>query len=134
LLVVDLHVASHGALTLAGLVCLAIGSIMLFQNAPAPYHTSKPLVIGVAVGLGALWAFAVGKAWQVRRQPVGVDPTFIAGTVGEVRDNGLVFVNGELWQARTTDGEALRPGERVRVESMDGLVLTVRPEETRITA
>jgi membrane-bound serine protease (ClpP class) len=134
LFVADLHVTSHGALTLAGLVCLAIGSIMLFQNAPAPYHTSKPLVIGVAVGLGAIWTFAVGKAWQVRRQPVGVDPTFITGTVGEVRDNGLVFVNGELWQARTVNGETLRPGERVRVESMDGLVLTVRPEETRITA
>jgi membrane-bound serine protease (ClpP class) len=130
LLVIDLHVTSHGALTVAGLVCLAVGSIMLFQNAPAPYHTSKPLVIGVAVGLGAIWAFAVGKAWQVRRRPVEVDPQAIAGALGEVRRDGLVFVNGELWQARTVGGEELRPGERVRVESLDGLVLTVRPEGT----
>jgi membrane-bound serine protease (ClpP class) len=130
LLVADIHVTSHGALTIAGLVCLAIGSIMLFQNAPAPYHTSKPLVISVAVGLGAVWAFAVGKAWQVRHRPVEVDPQMIAGSVGEVRDNGLVYVNGELWQARTREGEELRPGERVRVESLDGLVLTVRPEPT----
>jgi len=130
LLVVDVHVTSHGALTVAGLICLAIGSIMLFQNAPAPYHTSKPLVIGVAVGLGALWAFAVGKAWQVRRKPVEVSPEAIRGAVGEVRRDGLVFVNGELWQARTAAGEDLRPGERVRVESLDGLVLTVRPEGT----
>jgi membrane-bound serine protease (ClpP class) len=130
LLVIDLHVVSHGALTVAGLICLAVGSIMLFQNAPSPYHTSKPLVIGVAVGLGAIWAFAVGKAWQVRRRPVQVDPQRIAGALGEVRRDGLVFVNGELWQARTADGEQLRPGERVRVESLDGLVLTVRPEGT----
>jgi membrane-bound serine protease (ClpP class) len=130
LLVADIHVTSHGALTVAGLICLAVGSIMLFQNAPAPYHTSKPLVISVAVGLGALWAFAVGKAWQVRRAPVEVDPNMIAGSIGEVRDNGLVFVNGELWQARTTGGEQLRPGERVRVDSLDGLVLTVHPEST----
>jgi membrane-bound serine protease (ClpP class) len=134
LLVVDLQVTSHGALTLAGLVCLAIGAIILFQNAPAPYHTSKPLVISVAVGLGALWAFAVGKAWQVRRRPVEVGPDMIVGEVGEVRGNGFVFVNGELWQARTPNGEVLRPGERVRVEAMDGLTLVVRPEETRITA
>jgi membrane-bound ClpP family serine protease len=100
---------------------------MLFQNAPAPYHTSKPLVIGVAVGLGALWAFAVSKAWQVRHKPVAVGPQLIAGAVGEVRDNGLVYVNGELWQARASGGEALLPGDRVRVESLDGLVLTVRP-------
>jgi membrane-bound serine protease (ClpP class) len=130
LLVADIHVTSHGALTVAGLICLAVGSIMLFQNAPAPYHTSKPLVISVAVGLGAIWAFAVGKAWQVRRKPVEVDPNLIAGSIGEVRDNGLVYVNGELWQARTTDGEQLRPGERVRVDSLDGLVLTVHPEGT----
>jgi membrane-bound serine protease (ClpP class) len=130
LLVIDVHVTTHGALTVAGLVCLAVGSIMLFQNAPAPYHTSKPLVIGVAVGLGALWAFAVGKAWQVRRKPVEVSPEAIAGAVGEVRRDGLVFVNGELWQARSAGGDALQPGERVRVESLDGLVLTVRPEGT----
>jgi membrane protein implicated in regulation of membrane protease activity len=44
-----------------------------------------------------------------------------------VRRDGLVFVNGELWQAKTEDGERLRPGERVKVESLDGLVLTVKP-------
>jgi membrane-bound serine protease (ClpP class) len=130
LLVVDVHVTTHGALTVAGLICLAVGSIMLFQNAPAPYHTSKPLVVGVAVGLGAIWAFAVGKAWQVRRRPVEMAPERIAGAVGEVRRDGLVYVNGELWQARTAGGEELRPGERVRVESLDGLVLTVRLEGT----
>jgi membrane-bound serine protease (ClpP class) len=128
LLVVDVHVTSHGALTVAGLICLAVGAIMLFQNAPAPYHTSKPLVITIAVVLGSIWAFAVGKAWSVRHKPVEVSPEAIAGAVGEVRRDGLVFVNGELWQARTVGGERLRPGERVRVESLDGLTLTVRPE------
>jgi membrane-bound serine protease (ClpP class) len=128
LLVADLYVTSHGALTVAGLIALAAGAIMLFQNAPAPYEVSKPLIISVAVGLGALWAFAVGKAWQIRRQPVEVGAQTIEGAVGEVRRDGLVFVNGELWQARTPDGEQLHPGERVRVESLDGLVLTVRSE------
>jgi membrane-bound serine protease (ClpP class) len=127
LLIADLHVTSHGALTVAGLICLAVGSVMLFQNAPAPYHTSKPLVIGIAVGLGSIWAFAVGKAWQARRRPVSVSPERITGAVGKVQRDGLVYVDGELWQARAANGESLRPGERVRVESLDGLVLTVKP-------
>src|SRR5205085_11527427 len=109
LLVLDVHVTSHGALTVAGLIALSVGAIMLFQNAPAPYHTSKPLVITIAVVLGAVWAFAVGKAWSVRQKPVEVSPEAIAGAVGEVRRDGLVFVNGELWQARTPGGEQLRP-------------------------
>jgi membrane-bound ClpP family serine protease len=45
-----------------------------------------------------------------------------------VRRDGLVFVNGELWQARSAHGELLRPGDRVRVDSLDGIVLTVTPE------
>jgi len=129
LLVADVHVTTHGALTVAGLISLAVGSIMLFQNAPG-FHTSKPLVISVAVVLGAVWAFAMSKALEVRHRPVQVGAQLIAGSVGEVRDNGLVFVNGELWEARAAGGEELRPGERVRVESLDGLTLTVRPEGT----
>ena len=129
LLVVDVHVTTHGALTVAGLISLAVGSIMLFQNASG-FHTSKPLVISIAVALGAVWAFAISKAVQVRHSPVEVGPQLIAGSIGEVRGDGLVYVNGELWQARTPSGEKLRPGERVRVESLDGLVLTVHPEGT----
>ena len=130
LLVIDVHVTSHGALTVAGLICLAVGAIMLFHNAPPPYHTSTPLILTVTVLIGALWAFAVGKAWQVRKRPVRMGPQVVAGAVGVVRREGLVFVNGELWQARAAGGEQLQPGERVRVESLDGLVLTVRPEGT----
>ena len=83
------------ARTVAGLIALALGAIFLFQNAPSPYHTSKPLVITTAVVLGSVWAFAVGKAWQVRHTPVAVAPELIAGAVGEVRQDGLVFVNGD---------------------------------------
>lgn len=129
LLVTDVLVTSHGALTVAGLISVSVGSIMLFQNAPG-FHTSKPLVISIAVTLGAVWAFAISKAVQVRHSPVEVGPQLIAGSIGEVRGDGLVYVNGELWQARTPGGEQLRPGERVRVESLDGLVLTVHPEGT----
>lgn len=129
LLVVDVHVTTHGALTVAGLISLAVGSIMLFQNAPG-FHTSKPLVISVAVVLGLVWTFAMSKALEVRHRPVQVGAQLIAGSVGEVRENGLVFLNGELWEARAAGGEELHPGERVRVESLDGLTLTVRPEST----
>jgi membrane-bound serine protease (ClpP class) len=129
LLVVDVHVTTHGALTVAGLISLSVGSIMLFQNAPG-FHTSKPLVISVAVVLGAVWTFAMSKALEVRHRPVQVGAQLIAGSVGEVRENGLVFLNGELWEARAAGGEELHPGERVRVESLDGLTLTVRPEST----
>jgi membrane-bound serine protease (ClpP class) len=126
LLVIDVHVTSHGALTVAGLISLSVGAIMTFNNAPEPYEISKPLVISVAVGLGLIWSFAIGKALQTRRKPVTVGTHTLVGTRGQVRREGLVFLNGELWQARAADGQPLRPGEDVEVEGLDGLTLQVR--------
>jgi membrane-bound serine protease (ClpP class) len=124
LLVADLHVPSHGALTLSGLVAMSIGMITLFHNLPAPYHTSEPLVITITVLLGGLWAFAITKAIAVRRQPARVGPQEIVGMEGVVRPGGLVFVRGELWRAESD--RPLREGEEVQVEALDGLSLRVR--------
>src|SRR5262249_17633411 len=52
LFVIDLFVPTHGALTISGLISLVIGGLMLFHNAPAPYHTSVPLVVTIAVVIG----------------------------------------------------------------------------------
>ena len=54
LLVIDAHVTTHGALTVSGLVAMAIGLITLFHNAPAPYHTNVWLVVMIiGGGIGA---------------------------------------------------------------------------------
>jgi membrane-bound serine protease (ClpP class) len=99
--------------------------ITLFHNLPAPYHTSVWLVIAVTVLLGGFWAFAVSKALAVRRRPPRVGPQEIVGMAGVVRSGGLVFVRGELWQAKAD--RPLHEGEQVQVEALDGLSLRVRP-------
>jgi membrane-bound serine protease (ClpP class) len=128
LLVLEAHVVSHGTLAISGIISLVIGVLMLFRNAPQPYHPNTPLVVTLAVLIGAFWVFALTKAVQVKRQPVSVGAQTMVGEVGEVRGDGLVFVHGELWRARSGD-EPLRPGQRVRVERIedDGLVLDVEP-------
>jgi membrane-bound serine protease (ClpP class) len=127
LLVIDAHVVTHGALTVAGLISLVVGSLLLFHNAPAPYNNvNTPLLVAFAVGLGLIWAFALGKAMQVRRRPVSVGPQTIVGEVGEARRDDMIFVRGELWRARAADGEPLQPGQQVRVSGVDPeLVLEV---------
>jgi membrane-bound serine protease (ClpP class) len=126
LFVIDAHVVSHGALTISGLVSLIVGMLLLFHNAPAPYHTSAWLVVSVTVPLALFWVFAMSKAVQVRRRPVTVGPNRVVGEDGVVRAPGQVFVAGELWRAHRDDGAELRPGDRVQVVSVDGLELTVR--------
>ena len=125
LFVIDAHVVSHGALTVAGMISLVVGGLLLFHNAPSRYHVSLPLLIGVAVVLGGAWAFALTKAVQARHRPVVVGVHQLVGEPAEVRQDGYVAVRGELWRARSIDGKPLRPGDRVRVEDVDGLVLDV---------
>jgi membrane-bound serine protease (ClpP class) len=128
LLVIDAHVTSHGALTVSGLIAFVIGALMLFRNAPAPYHANLWLIVSIAAVLGSAWAFAISKAIQVRRAPVSVGPQTIVGEIGEVRGDGQVFVRGELWRARAPAGLTLRRGQKVRVDNVEpGLVLDVEP-------
>ena len=123
LLVVDAHVVTHGALTLSGLVAMAIGFVTLFHRAPAPYHTNVWVVVTLTALIGGFWAIAVGKSIAVRRSPVTVGPEQIVGMQGVVRAGGQVFVRGELWRARSE--ESLAEGDRVSVDALDGLTLQV---------
>jgi membrane-bound serine protease (ClpP class) len=125
LLITDAHVPTHGALTVAGLIAMGVGLATLFHTAPSPYHTSVPLIASFTLAIGGFWAFAISKAVAVRRSPVSVGPEEIIGMQGVVREGGLVFVHGELWKARSP--EPLAPGQRVQVDSLDGLTLTVHP-------
>ena len=122
LLVVDAHVTSHGALTLSGLVAMAIGLTTLFHDSGTPYHTNVWVVVTVTALIGGFWAFAVGKSVAARRAPVTVGPEQIIGLEGVIRE-GNVFVRGELWRARSE--EPLHEGDRVTVDALDGLTLAV---------
>ena len=129
--VAEAFVISHGALTLAGAVAFVIGSLMLFDPAGDAYQVSLPVALAVAATMALMVGLAVAKIVQVRRTSVVTGQEDLIGQVGVVRQaldpEGLVFVHGELWRART-DGEPVPPGDSVRVESLDdALTLKVAP-------
>ncbi|MGN6799046.1 MAG: NfeD family protein, partial [Gaiellaceae bacterium] len=123
LLVVDAHVTSHGALTLSGLVAMAIGLTTLFHDSGTPYHMHVWVIVTVTALVGGFWAFAVSKSVAARGAPVTVGPEQIVGLEGIVRQGGNVFVRGELWRAQSD--EPLHEGDRVAVDALDGLTLAV---------
>jgi membrane-bound serine protease (ClpP class) len=120
-------VMSHGALALAGAVSFVFGALLLFDPAGSAYQVSLPLAIAIAGSVALFLAFAVAKVVQVRRRPVAVGTSSLAGARGVVRRGGLVAVKGELWQARSADETPLTTGEEVVVEEVEGgLRLVVR--------
>jgi membrane-bound serine protease (ClpP class) len=128
-LVLELFIPSHGALTLAAVVAFVFGALLLFDPAGDAYQVSLPLAIAIAVTMGLFMLLVVAKLVQIRRRPVEVGVHSLVGELGVVRGDGLVFVNGVMWNAHRADGEALELGGDVAVEAVeeDGLELVVAP-------
>ena len=125
--VAEAFIISHGALSLAGAVTFVIGALILFDPAGEAYQVSIQVAIAIAGTLALLFGFAFTKAAQARSRPAAVGTHRLVGEDALVRGDSLVFVEGELWRATSADGSPLRPGERVRVESVlqDELQLVV---------
>ena len=122
----EAFVPSHGALTVAGAIMFVIGSLMLFDPAGDAYQVSLWTAVGIAGTLALLLGIALTRVARVRKRPAEVGLSRLVGEEGEIRRNGYVFVDGELWRARAPDGRELVPGERVRVAGVeDGLELVV---------
>jgi membrane-bound serine protease (ClpP class) len=131
-------VMSHGALALAGAACFVIGALMLFDPAGPGYQVSIWVALAIAGTFTLLMVFALTKIVQARRRRPVTGQEELVGQVGVVRKAldpaGLVFIHGELWQARSDD-EPIGIGEDVVVEGIDdGLVIHVRRAEAAVPA
>jgi membrane-bound serine protease (ClpP class) len=134
----ELFVVSHGALSLAGAASFVLGSLLLFEPAGESYEVSIWVVLAIAATLTLLIGVAFTKALQARRAPPQTGADELSDQIGVVRQTldpeGFVFVNGELWRARSRNG-TIHAGESVRVERVDdGLVLEVTQAEQPVEA
>lgn len=129
LFVVEAHVPS-GVIGILGVGALVAAGLLYRDEG----H-SLPIVVIVAVALvlGALVVLASRKVLAAyRNEPVRTGYEEMRGKIAEVRSTldpeGQVFVHGSVWHARLRDaGGRATPGDRVRVESVDGLTLVVAP-------
>jgi membrane-bound serine protease (ClpP class) len=126
----EIHVAGIGFLAAGGVISLILGGLILFDE--PGLESSSPAVVGTAIGVGALFLVLLWVSSRVRAIPPAAGGGEVVGAVGRVRAPvsgipGQVFVNGELWRARTGDGRSVPRGEKVRVVKMEDLTLTVEP-------
>jgi membrane-bound serine protease (ClpP class) len=133
LFIADVFTPSHGILTAGGVVSLVIGGLLLINTGAAPGipGVSPAVVLGVATGLGAFFFFSVYKIYRSRKARPSTGRESLAGRLAyartDIAPSGMVFVEGELWQAYTQDG-SIPSGSPVRVVATEGLTLRVRPE------
>lgn len=133
LLVLEAKVGGHGALAIAGIVCLAFGMLTLVA-APVPELGVSPWVaLGVSGAFGVITVFLLRLAIRARKMKsrLGVDALVgsIAKAMEPLSPEGHVVVEGEIWRAIAThpvaSGTALRV---VGKDQADQFLLRVEPE------
>jgi membrane-bound serine protease (ClpP class) len=138
MIIAEAHLPTHGILGASGVASLIAAGLLLYDTNSSALGISAPVVIAVGLILGGLLAFAVERAVQARTQPKRTGWEEMVGAVGEVRQPlapvGQIFVQGALWRARlggpNGGDRRLERGSKVRVESVEGLTLHVRPLES----
>jgi len=131
-IIAEAHLPTQGILGGAGVAALVVSGLVLYNTDSDSFEVSVPVVVVVGLLLGGFIAFAVQRAVLARGRPVMTGSEELVGAIGEVRQPldpvGQVFVEGALWRAQAAEGgSSVDRGYRVRVESVDGLTLAVRP-------
>ena len=121
---------THGALAIAGMALMTVSALNIIDPAQAPgTFIAVWAIVLVGLALATFVALAVWLALRSRQRPVTTGQEAMVGKLAEVRQrlapDGMVFIDGALWQA-IVDGEAAEPGEWVRVVSVHNLHLVVR--------
>jgi membrane-bound serine protease (ClpP class) len=129
--VAELFVTSYGALGFGGVIAFVLGSVMLIETDVPGYALPWSLIGGVAAVTAAFFLVVIGMAVKARGLPVVTGKEELVGARGEITEqvNGQWWarVLSEIWKVRSQ--AQLRPGQRIRVVRMDGLVLEVEPDD-----
>lgn len=117
----ELRLPSGGLLMIGGVIAMILSAFILVDA--GKYHGAAqevrfgvvlPLIIGIAAIFGVVLALTV----RALRAPQRMGVEALAGLKGTAKTalapRGMVFVDGALWEAETSEGE-IAAGERVEV-------------------
>jgi membrane-bound serine protease (ClpP class) len=135
LLILEAKVGGHGALAIAGIVCLTFGTLTLVA-APVPEMAISPWVaISVSAAFGAITVFLVRLAVRARMRKARIGADAMVGSPATAMEalapQGHVLVEGEIWQALANAPVAA--GTKLRVVGHDQMLLQVEPEVQQVS-
>ena len=131
LLVLEAKVGGHGALAIAGIVCLTMGTLTLVA-APVPELAVNPWVaLAVSGGFGGITVFLVRLAVRARRMKTRLGVDALVGSQASAMEpltpEGHVLVEGEIWRA--VADKTIAAGTPLRVVGHEQYLLHVTSAE-----
>ncbi len=134
LMIAEAFAPSFGALGLGGIAAFIAGSVILIDTERMPgVGLSWAVIAAFALASLMFFGVAIGLILRSRHKAVVTGREEMIGAVGvaleDFHDLGRIHVRSEIWTARTAT--PVRKGQRVRVQGLDGLILSVAPLEER---
>lgn len=130
LMIAEAFNPSFGILGLGGVAAFVLGSIFLMDSDLPSFQIAIPLILGVALFSAALIIITLGMLMKVRKRQVTTGLETYPGKTAIVSEDfiegrGRVQLDGALWHAQANS--ELKHGDKVTIESIKGLTLTVSP-------
>jgi membrane-bound serine protease (ClpP class) len=132
LFILEIAVVSYGLLTIGGLICLFLGSTILFRFEYGIGALSLKTILPSVLGIGLFITIILYLVTKVQLKPSPLGMEAMIGTIGEVIEwedsRGKIRVRGEIWKAETTRVNSnLDKGTKVKVIGCEGLTLIIEP-------
>jgi membrane-bound serine protease (ClpP class) len=129
LFIVDVYAATHGVLTVGGIIAFLIGSLMLFDRADPLFRLSLNYIIPATLITAAFFIFVIGKGLRAQLLPVKVGAqTLVGKTVTTLTPidsrGGRVFVEGEYWNA--VSDAPIEEGQVAEIAAVQGLTVKLK--------
>jgi membrane-bound serine protease (ClpP class) len=126
--ILEFKVTSYGLLSLAGVVSLFLGAVMLFRGGEGGMDISWSVLIPTVIIFSLFFIVVAGFVFRshLRRAMTGAPARVGERGVAYTRldPEGQVFIHGEYWHA--VSEEPVAPGETVEVVKVINLKLRVR--------
>jgi membrane-bound serine protease (ClpP class) len=128
--IMEMKIASFGLLSVAGIISLLLGSVMLFDQAGGRIGISWTVMVPTISLVGGFFVAVAGLVFRSRTRRPMTGASGLVGETGVVKTpltpTGRIQVHGERWLARCRT--PMTAGQRVRVTAVEGLMLEVEPE------
>ena len=125
--IMEMKISSYGLLSVAGIVSLLLGSLMMFKDTGPDMRLSLKVLLPTIILISGFFVFVAGLVFRAQMAKPRTGTKGLVGEIGMVKKaltpEGKVFVHGELWNAKAE--KAIDEGAKVRVVNVVNLMLEV---------
>ncbi|HEC30903.1 MAG TPA: nodulation protein NfeD [Deltaproteobacteria bacterium] len=126
--ILEIKVTSYGMLSIAGVVSLILGSLMIFPGKQDYLRISYQVLVPTVIAVSLFFVTVASLAFKAQIAKPRTGTAGLIGEVGEVMevrgDRLKVFVHGEIWNAESS--EPVNVGEMVKVVGVENLKLRIQ--------